>query len=96
MSYHVSVLPPQKTHKQTIGILSFEVANVVSKTVHLNKSLTDFKISKFRKMIAGNGGGGDSKESRGEEHKVREHVLAEFAMGLVEFEGNDMGLSFFN
>ncbi|CAK7327218.1 unnamed protein product [Dovyalis caffra] len=34
--------------KQIIGILSFEVANVLSKTVHLHKSLTDSEISKLK------------------------------------------------
>ncbi|KAL5981400.1 hypothetical protein ACLOJK_015455 [Asimina triloba] len=34
-----------------IGILSFEVANVMSKTVHLYKSLTDAEISRLRTEI---------------------------------------------
>lgn len=40
----------QNTHKkkQTIGILSFEVANVMSKVVHLHKSLTDQEISRLK------------------------------------------------
>lgn len=37
--------------KQTIGILSFEVANVMSKTVYLYKSLTDSEISKLKNEI---------------------------------------------
>nr|DAD36733.1 TPA_asm: hypothetical protein HUJ06_007374 [Nelumbo nucifera] len=34
--------------KETIGILSFEVANVMSKTVYLHKSLTDLEMSKLK------------------------------------------------
>lgn len=37
--------------KQTIGILSFEVATVISKTVHLHKSLTDSEIYKLKTEI---------------------------------------------
>ncbi|KAK7279208.1 hypothetical protein RJT34_24254 [Clitoria ternatea] len=37
--------------KETIGILSFEVANVMSKTVHLHKSLSESEISKLRNEI---------------------------------------------
>lgn len=37
--------------KKTIGILSFEVATVMSKTVHLHKSLTDSEISKLKSEI---------------------------------------------
>lgn len=37
--------------KQSIGILSFEVANVMSKTVYLYKSLTDSEISKLKNEI---------------------------------------------
>lgn len=37
--------------KQIIGILSFEVANALSKTVHLHKSLTDSEISKLKNEI---------------------------------------------
>ncbi|KAL6189501.1 hypothetical protein ACLB2K_040889 [Fragaria x ananassa] len=40
-----------KSQKQTIGILSFEVANVMSKTVYLYKSLTDSEISKLKVEI---------------------------------------------
>ncbi|KAJ4954262.1 hypothetical protein NE237_011045 [Protea cynaroides] len=40
---------PEK--KETIGILSFEVANVMSKTVHLHKSLSDHEISKLKNEI---------------------------------------------
>ncbi|XP_062108138.1 protein PSK SIMULATOR 1 [Humulus lupulus] len=41
----------KKNNKQTIGILSFEVANVMSKTVYLYKSLTDSEISKLKNEI---------------------------------------------
>ncbi|KAL9390005.1 hypothetical protein Peur_018610 [Populus x canadensis] len=37
--------------KQIIGILSFEVANVLSQTVHLHKSLSDSEISKLKNEI---------------------------------------------
>ncbi|MED6188143.1 hypothetical protein PIB30_083223 [Stylosanthes scabra] len=37
--------------KVTIAILSFEVANVMSKTVHLHKSLSDSEISRLRNEI---------------------------------------------
>ncbi|XP_057732604.1 uncharacterized protein LOC130947909 [Arachis stenosperma] len=37
--------------KVTIDILSFEVANVISKTVHLHKSLSDSEISRLRNEI---------------------------------------------
>ncbi|KAL7177712.1 hypothetical protein ACSBR2_030974 [Camellia fascicularis] len=40
-----------QTHKQTIGILSFEVANVMSKTLHLHKSLTTREISRLKNEI---------------------------------------------
>lgn len=36
---------------ETIGILSFEVANVMSKIVHLHKSLTNSEISKLKNEI---------------------------------------------
>ncbi|GFZ14247.1 hypothetical protein Acr_24g0004370 [Actinidia rufa] len=39
-------------HRETIGILSFEVANVMSKTIHLHKSLTDHEISKLKVEIS--------------------------------------------
>lgn len=42
--------------KQVIGILSFEVANVMSKTVYLHKSLTDPEISKLKNEILGSQG----------------------------------------
>ncbi|KAK7344591.1 hypothetical protein VNO77_14377 [Canavalia gladiata] len=38
-------------NKEIIGILSFEVANVMSKTVHLHKSLSESEISKLRNEI---------------------------------------------
>ncbi|KAL6989851.1 hypothetical protein U1Q18_015601 [Sarracenia purpurea var. burkii] len=41
----------KQEHRETIGILSFEVANVMSKTVHLHKSLTDHEISKLKTEI---------------------------------------------
>ncbi|XWS53843.1 hypothetical protein CRYUN_Cryun10bG0035100 [Craigia yunnanensis] len=42
--------PTPKKH-ETIGILSFEVANVMSKTVHLHKSLSESEISKLKSEI---------------------------------------------
>ncbi|XP_058083146.1 protein PSK SIMULATOR 1 [Magnolia sinica] len=61
---HAFFLDPWKKNKNTrrpdrkdpsaavlIGILSFEVANVMSKTVHLYKSLTDAEISRLRSEI---------------------------------------------
>ncbi|KAL5542193.1 hypothetical protein UlMin_009903 [Ulmus minor] len=41
----------EEKKKQTVGILSFEVANVMSKTVYLHKSLTDSEISKLKAEI---------------------------------------------
>ncbi|GLU06488.1 hypothetical protein SLE2022_235200 [Rubroshorea leprosula] len=41
---------PNKQH-ETIGMLSFEVANFMSKTVHLYKSPTDSEISKLKNEI---------------------------------------------
>ncbi|XP_047311176.1 protein PSK SIMULATOR 3 [Impatiens glandulifera] len=38
-------------NRETIGILSFEVANVISKTVHLHKSVTDREVSKLKNEI---------------------------------------------
>ena len=38
-------------NKEIIGILSFEVASVMSKTVHLHKSLSESEISKLRNEI---------------------------------------------
>lgn len=43
--------PSTKIAKQTIGILSFEVANVMSKLVHLHKSVSDQEISKLKNEI---------------------------------------------
>ncbi|XP_073285002.1 uncharacterized protein [Primulina huaijiensis] len=37
--------------REIIGILSFEVANVMSKIIHLHKSLTDNEISKLKNEI---------------------------------------------
>ncbi|GFY84964.1 hypothetical protein Acr_03g0017380 [Actinidia rufa] len=42
----------KQEHRETIGILSFEVANVMSKTIHLHKSLTDHEISKLKVEIS--------------------------------------------
>ncbi|XWS08824.1 hypothetical protein CRYUN_Cryun40dG0033600 [Craigia yunnanensis] len=42
--------PTPKKH-ETVGILSFEVANVMSKTVHLHKSLSESEISKLKSEI---------------------------------------------
>ncbi|WRX22364.1 protein of unknown function DUF668 - like 4 [Theobroma cacao] len=39
-----------KTH-ETVGILSFELANVMSKTIHLHKSLSEPEISKLKSEI---------------------------------------------
>ncbi|KAI3790691.1 hypothetical protein L2E82_03921 [Cichorium intybus] len=41
----------QSKTPETIGILSFEVANVMSKTVRLHKSLTNSEISKLKSQI---------------------------------------------
>ncbi|KEH41144.1 hypothetical protein MtrunA17_Chr1g0168081 [Medicago truncatula] len=38
-------------NKETIGILSFEVANVMSKIVHLHKSLSESEISRLKNEI---------------------------------------------
>lgn len=40
--------PSSQNAKQTIGILSFEVANVMSKLVHLHKSVSHQEISKLK------------------------------------------------
>ncbi|KAA8527742.1 hypothetical protein F0562_035389 [Nyssa sinensis] len=54
---HALLLEPSKKatkkqeHKEIIGILSFEVANVMSQTVHLHKSLTGQEISKLKNEI---------------------------------------------
>ncbi|KAK8623773.1 hypothetical protein V6N13_065136 [Hibiscus sabdariffa] len=42
--------PTPKKH-QTVGILSFEVANVMSKTIHLHKSLSESEMSKLKSEI---------------------------------------------
>nr|GME02020.1 uncharacterized protein LOC109176198 isoform X2 [Ipomoea batatas] len=44
-------LSSNQQEKQVIGILSFEVANVMSKVVHLHKSLSDPEISKLNNEI---------------------------------------------
>ncbi|XP_010532623.1 PREDICTED: uncharacterized protein LOC104808608 [Tarenaya hassleriana] len=43
--------PKISAPKQTIGILSFEVANVMSKTVHLHRSLSESEISRLKGEI---------------------------------------------
>lgn len=40
-----------KQEKQVVGILSFEVANMMSKIIHLHKSLTDSEIVKLKNEI---------------------------------------------
>lgn len=40
-----------KQEKQVVGILSFEVANMMSKIIHLHKSLTDSEIIKLKNEI---------------------------------------------
>ncbi|KAK4798138.1 hypothetical protein SAY86_030464 [Trapa natans] len=45
--------PPRKQEpKQLLRILSFEVANVMSKTIHLHKSLCDPEISRLKNEIS--------------------------------------------
>ncbi|CAL5395283.1 unnamed protein product [Camellia sinensis] len=46
--------PKNQQHIEKIGILSFEVANVMSKTIHLHKSLTHHSISKLKTEISMN------------------------------------------
>lgn len=46
----------QSKTPETIGILSFEVANVMSKTVRLHKSLTNSEISKLKSQILSSDG----------------------------------------
>ncbi|KAI5398038.1 hypothetical protein KIW84_063730 [Lathyrus oleraceus] len=48
---HVPKKHVNKKVVETIGILSFEVANVMSKTIHLYKSLSDSEITKLRNEI---------------------------------------------
>lgn len=56
----LSETPRKKTHnpprrqepKQVLGILSFEVASVMSKTIHLHKSLSDSEISRLKNEIS--------------------------------------------
>ncbi|KAF6175037.1 hypothetical protein GIB67_039585 [Kingdonia uniflora] len=45
-----------KKPQQVIGILSFEVANVMSRIVNLHKSLTDTEISRLKAWILGSQG----------------------------------------
>ncbi|KAL4309927.1 hypothetical protein GQ457_01G031930 [Hibiscus cannabinus] len=42
---------PSPNKHETVGILSFEVANVMSKTIHLHKSLSESEISKLKSEI---------------------------------------------
>ncbi|XP_023000483.1 uncharacterized protein LOC111494741 [Cucurbita maxima] len=54
-----ALLEPSKNKsntKQTIDILSFEVANVMSKTIYLHKSLSDSAISKLKNDILSSDG----------------------------------------
>ncbi|KAL5851904.1 hypothetical protein ACOSQ3_007022 [Xanthoceras sorbifolium] len=48
--------PRNSEPKHFIGILSFEVANVMSKTIHLHKSLTDSEISRLKSEILNSDG----------------------------------------
>ena len=48
--------PKSSDNREVIGILSFEVANTMSKTVHLYKSLTDHEISKLKTQILSSDG----------------------------------------
>ncbi|KAI4304001.1 hypothetical protein MLD38_039573 [Melastoma candidum] len=61
--------------KQVIGILSFEVANVISKTVHLHKSLSDSEIRKLRTEILRSEGVRNLIST--DEFKILELVVAE-------------------
>ncbi|KAK7391631.1 hypothetical protein VNO78_20048 [Psophocarpus tetragonolobus] len=46
----------QDSNKEVIGILSFEVANVMSKTIHLHRSLLEPEIVKLRNEISNSKG----------------------------------------
>lgn len=54
---HALLLEPSSSNKktplpkQTIGILSFEVANIMSKTVHLHRSLSDTDLSNLKSHV---------------------------------------------
>ncbi|RDX91538.1 hypothetical protein CR513_26467, partial [Mucuna pruriens] len=61
--------------KETIAILSFEVANVMSKTVHLHRSLSESEISKLRSEILCSEGVGNLVSS--DEGYLLELALAE-------------------
>ncbi|KAI3442052.1 uncharacterized protein J3R85_001637 [Psidium guajava] len=61
--------------KQVIGILSFEVANIMSKTVHLHKSLCDGEILKLQSEILKSEG--VRKLISSDESRILELVLAE-------------------
>ncbi|KAF8020985.1 hypothetical protein BT93_G1411 [Corymbia citriodora subsp. variegata] len=61
--------------KQVIGILSFEVANIMSKTVHLHKSLCDGEILKLQSEILKSEGVRELISS--DESRILELVLAE-------------------
>lgn len=61
--------------KQVIGILSFEVANIMSKTVHLHKSLCDGEIVKLQSEILKSEG--VRRLISSDESRILELVLAE-------------------
>ncbi|KAL5139169.1 hypothetical protein HKD37_10G029160 [Glycine soja] len=48
--------PKSQDNKELIGILSFEVANVMSKTVHLHRSLSEPEIVKLKNEISNSQG----------------------------------------
>ncbi|XP_059274660.1 uncharacterized protein LOC132029367 [Lycium ferocissimum] len=50
-SRKLSIKKQSQQEKQVIGILSFEVANMMSKIIHLHKSLTDSEILKVKNEI---------------------------------------------
>ncbi|MCD7453640.1 hypothetical protein HAX54_021736 [Datura stramonium] len=50
-SKKLSMKKQSQQEKQVIGILSFEVANMMSKIIHLHKSLTDSEILKLKNEI---------------------------------------------
>ncbi|XP_061371006.1 uncharacterized protein LOC133313625 [Gastrolobium bilobum] len=67
--------PKMQDSKVIIGILSFEVANVMSKTVHLHKSLSESEIAKLRNEILNSEG--VKKLVSSEEAYLLELALAE-------------------
>ncbi|XP_060181045.1 uncharacterized protein LOC132610718 [Lycium barbarum] len=50
-SRKLTIKKQSQQEKQVIGILSFEVANMMSKIIHLHKSLTDSEILKVKNEI---------------------------------------------